>query len=285
MPNKKLVLITLDGCRYNTAVDQLGFLNHFTEHQLASRYKIIAETPSNSRPLYEVLLTGLPAWKNRVFTNYTVRRSHHDSLFSLAAKAGKTTGAAAYYWVSELYNRAPFSIFEDRIQDDEQSNIQHGMFYMDDDYPDSHLFADAHHIIRHHAPDFMYVHSMNIDDIGHKHTADSIEYRRAVNRMDTILGVYIPLWIDLGYQIAVTSDHGMDDYGNHGGTLPEHREVPLFLIADDIQHEIREDGISQLHIAPLMCSLLGISKGEEMLESVWHETGKGRSACEKETIL
>lgn len=40
----------------------------------------------------------------------------------------RTTAAAAYHWVSELYNRAPYSIFEDRIQHDETKNIQHGIF-------------------------------------------------------------------------------------------------------------------------------------------------------------
>ena len=42
---------------------------------------------------------------------------------------------------------------------------------------------------------------MNIDDEGHKFTGNSIEYRRAINRIDTILGVYLPIWLDMGYQI------------------------------------------------------------------------------------
>ena len=32
MPNKKkVIMITLDGCRYDIAIQQLGFLNHFVE--------------------------------------------------------------------------------------------------------------------------------------------------------------------------------------------------------------------------------------------------------------
>src|SRR4051812_33362041 len=126
MSNKKLIMITLDGCRYDIAIQQLGFLNHFVEKKLASRYKVISETPSNSRPLYEVLLTGVPTHENGIYTNYNVQMSKEQSIFSLTKDAGKTTAAAAYNWVSELYNRKPFSMFEDRIQHDEAKAIQHG---------------------------------------------------------------------------------------------------------------------------------------------------------------
>lgn len=275
MLNKKVVMITLDGCRYDIAIQQLGFLNHFVEKGLASCYKVLSESPSNSRPLYEVLLTGVPTYENQIYTNYSIRLSKEQNIFSLTKGAKGTTAAAAYHWVSELYNSAPYSIFEDRIQHDESKNIQHGIFYSEDTYPDSHLFADAHHLIAKYHPHFMYVHSMNIDDEGHKFTGNSIEYRRAVNRMDTILGIYIPLWLDMGYQVVVTSDHGMDDYGNHGGTMDEHRDVPLFIFSEQIKPTIGSEVIQQLQIAPLICLLLGIEKGEKMQESKWKQTEKG----------
>lgn len=266
MQTNKVIMITLDGCRYDTAIQQLGFLNHFVEKGLASRYKVLSETPSNSRPLYEVLLTGVPTYENGIYTNYTVKRSKEQSIFSLMKENKRTTAAAAYHWVSELYNRAPYSIFEDRIQHDETKNIQHGIFYSEDTYPDSHLFADAHHLIDTYQPEFMYIHSMNIDDVGHKFNGNSQEYYQAVCRIDTILGVYLPLWIEMGYQIIVTSDHGMDDFGIHGGTLPEHREVPLFIISDKCKPQISSEVVEQLQMAPLVCHLLGIGKGEKMQE-------------------
>ncbi|RLL46728.1 nucleotide pyrophosphatase [Oceanobacillus piezotolerans] len=284
MLNKKVVMITLDGCRYDIAIQQLGILNHFVEKGLASRFKVLSETPSNSRPLYEVLLTGVPTHENGIYTNYSVQRSKEESIFSLAKKAGKTTAAAAYHWVSELYNRAPFSMLEDRIQHDESNNIQHGIFYSDDTYPDSHLFQDAHHLIRTYAPDFMYVHSMNIDDEGHKYTGNSIEYRRAVNRIDTILGIYLPIWLEMGYQIVVTSDHGMDDYGNHGGTMREHREVPLFILSDCMAPHIGENVQAQLQLAPLVCHMLGIEKAEKMQKVDWNSWKQEGDMHEANTV-
>ena len=61
----------------------MGFINHFVEKKLASRYKVLTETPSNSRPLYEVLLTGVPTHENEIYTNYTVKISKEQSIFSL----------------------------------------------------------------------------------------------------------------------------------------------------------------------------------------------------------
>ncbi|HLR11314.1 MAG TPA: alkaline phosphatase family protein [Sporosarcina sp.] len=278
MQTSRVIMITLDGCRYDTAIQQLGFLNHFVEKGLASRYKVLSETPSNSRPLYEVLLTGIPTHENGIYTNYTVQRSTEQSIFSLMKEQHRTTAAAAYYWVSELYNRAPYSIFEDRIQHDDAKNIQHGIFYSDDTYPDSHLFADAHHLIDRYQPEFMYIHSMNIDDIGHKFNGNSQEYHQAVCRIDTILGEYIPLWLKQGYHILITSDHGMDDFGIHGGTLQEHREVPLFVISSKCKPQIGSEVVEQLQIAPLVCHLLGIEKGDKMQDL------KGGQFFEEETL-
>ena len=114
----------------------------------------------------------------------------------------------------------------------------------------------------------MYVHSMNIDDEGHKFTGNSIEYHRPVNKIDTILGVYLPIWLQMGYQVVVTSDHGMDDFGNHGGTLPEHREVPLFIYLM-VYHPILERKLGKVQLAPLICHILGIEKGDKMQELDW----------------
>lgn len=36
---------------------------------------------------------------------------------------------------------------------------------------------------------------MNIDDVGHKFTADSHEYAAAVNQADRLLAIYLPEWL------------------------------------------------------------------------------------------
>lgn len=52
----------------------------------------------------------------------------------------------------------------DRFTNDPEQLIQHGIFYHQDTYPDSHLYLDAEWLRHHHDPDFLLVHSMNVDD-------------------------------------------------------------------------------------------------------------------------
>ncbi|MBO0441016.1 alkaline phosphatase family protein [Candidatus Enterococcus ikei] len=261
----KLIVVILDGCRYDTAVAQLGFLNHLIEHDQGSLIQVRAEMPSNSRPLYEVLMTGTPTYQNHIYTNNSCQRSQQVSLFDLVTENGGTTGAAAYSWYSELYNQAPYNSKVDRIQNDEKKLIQHGIFYNEDTYPDSHLFADAHYLINEYEPDYVVVHSMNIDDTGHRYTADSNEYQWAVNRADGLLGEFLPEWLEKGYQIVVTADHGMDEFGLHGGNLSTHREVPLYLFSDK-RSIVKVEEMQQLELAPLFCFLLGIEPAPKMLK-------------------
>ncbi len=89
--------------------------------------------PSLSRPLYECILTGstpVSGTHNRVS-----RLSLQESIFHLARAGGKRTAAAAYHWVSRLYNQSPWQAARDRFTHDERLPIQHGCFYWDDGYP------------------------------------------------------------------------------------------------------------------------------------------------------
>lgn len=262
--SNKLIFIMIDGLRYDTAVSQMGYLHHLIENGKAARFKVKSELPSLSRPLYEVLLTGTPVYQNGITSNQTVRLSHEESLFHLTKKNGLKNAAAAYYWVSELYNSAPFNPMTDRMQLETNFPIEHGIFYWEDHYPDSHLFTDAHYLLETFQPDFLFVHSMNIDDDGHKYTADSKEYRNRTIAADIILANLLPFWMEAGYQVIITSDHGMNEDGQHGGTTSADRDVPLFVISSQLKPGIVEEEISQLQIAPLACRLLTISPSSVM---------------------
>ncbi|WP_040948278.1 alkaline phosphatase family protein [Gorillibacterium massiliense] len=262
----KVIEIVLDGLRYDVMRSSMGYLNHLVEKSQAALYRVKSELPSLSRPLYEVLLTGVPSCESGITSNQVVRLSHNPSIFHLAANRGLKTAAAAYYWVSELYQQAPFNHFTDRIQHDETKPIQHGMYYFEDHYPDTHLFADAEHLRRTYAPDFLYVHSMNIDDTGHKFTSDSAQYRGSAIKADSILALLLPLWIKLGYTLLITSDHGMNEDGHHGGTGDGVRDVPLLAIGPDFQPgDYTEAYLPQLALAPLVCRLLDIPASPAMV--------------------
>ena len=264
--NNKVILVVLDGLNYLVARDCMGYLNGLLEQQRATFYPIQCELPSLSRPLYECILTGVRPIESGIVNNNIVRLSHHDSIFSLATSQGKVTAAAAYHWVSELYNRAPYDAVRDRFTHDETFNIQHGCFYHWDHYPDEALFLDAEHLRRTYQPDFLLIHPMNIDDMGHKFGLDSHQYRNSARNADIILSNYVEQWLADGYQVIVTSDHGMNNDRSHGGILAEEREVPLFVIGDQFTHQ--ECAVKQTDLCGIVCQLLKLDHNKSYTQEL-----------------
>jgi predicted AlkP superfamily pyrophosphatase or phosphodiesterase len=264
----KVILVLSDALRYDAAVAGMGYLGHLVESKLASLYKVTGELPSMSRPMYETLHTGLPVSQHGVVSNRVVRRSTQPNIFQLAVQSGKTTAAAAYYWFSELYNRAPFDPIDDREVDDPTQMIQHGRFYTRDEYPDPDLFFTAAMLARRFSPDYLLVHPMGMDYMGETYGADSSQYRNQAIYQDVMLANLLPEWMAGEYHILVTGDHGINNDKKHGGTTPEVRDVPLYLIRAGVQGKGNTgEVLSMLQIAPTLCRLLGIPVPETMKAS------------------
>lgn len=254
----KVILLIIDGLNYDVAAECMGHLQAYCDHGAAQRYLLNSELPSISRPLYETILTGRPPIETGIVSNEVVRLSHYESVFHYASKAGLVTAAATYHWVSELYNRAPFVPARDRHTQDENLPIQYGHFYYEDDYPDSHLIDDGESLRRQYSPDLLVMHSMNIDDNGHKHGLDSPQYRNAARRVDILISRYLKDWLDAGYQVLITADHGMNDDHSHGGSLPEERRVPLYTLGTGFSMD-SEAHPTQLELCGTVCELLGVA--------------------------
>lgn len=254
-----VVFILSGGLRYDTAVAHMGYLGHLVEAKRASLYKVIGQVPSLSRPMYETTHTGLTASEHGVISNSVVRRSVKPSVFEAAVRAGKTTAAAAYWWFSELYNRAPFDKVMDREVDDDSLLIQHGRFYTEDEYPDPDLFATAAMLVRRFQPDYLLLHPMGMDNAGQLYGSDSSQYRTHALRQDQWLAPYIAEWVSGGHHVLLSGDHGMNADGRHGGTTADVREVPLYVIQPDAPGKgDTGEVLSQLQVAPTLCKLLGV---------------------------
>lgn len=255
----KVILVLSDALRCDTAVANMGWLMHLVEYKKASLYRIVGELPSMSRPMYESIHTGLPSSETGIVANSIVRLSNKPNIFQCVREAGKVTAAAAYYWYSELYNRAPYDPIDDREVDDESLNIQHGRFYAKDEYPDIELFNTAAHLVRRFSPDYLLLHPMGMDYRGETFGADSKEYRNHATYQDAKLAPLIMEWLERGYAIFVTGDHGINADGNHGGASSEQREVPFFAIQPSLKGRgDTGEVVSHLQIAPTALSLLGI---------------------------
>ena len=263
----KLILVLSDALRYDAAVEGMGYLGHLVESKHASLYKIVGELPSMSRPMYETIHTGLPTSEHGVVANSVVRLSTKPNVFQSLKDAGKITAAAAYFWFSELYNRAPYDRIDDKEVDDLSMPIQHGRFYTEDEYPDLELFATAAMLVRRFSPGYLLLHPMGMDYHGEKYGSDTSQYRNHAIRQDVWLAPLIVEWMKSGYNILVTGDHGINKDGIHGGPTPEQREVPLFVIKPG-QAGLGDTGkiVSHLQIAPTILKLLNVSIPKSMLQ-------------------
>jgi predicted AlkP superfamily pyrophosphatase or phosphodiesterase len=258
----------IDGLRNDTAAAQMGYMEHLVEHGQAQRNIVIAEMPSMSRPLYETIQTGLPPYMHGVVNNNIVRRSTAPNVFEIARAHGRVTAAAAYWWVSELYNAVPYDPAAHGDVDEPNNTIQHGRFYMSDSFPDLELFLQAERMVRRYEPDYLLVHPMGMDNTGHQFGAHSREYNNHAIAVDQILASLIPGWLERQYNILVTADHGMNENHMHGGSGADVRQVPLYTIlssasAPPAPTEARGP-VSQLCIAPTVLKLLGLPVPETM---------------------
>jgi hypothetical protein len=179
--------------------------------------------------MYETVHTGLSADRAR-----DRQQSDRAPLFGAErirdrVRHGRTI-AAAFYWFSELYNRAPFDPVDDREVDDTSLLIQHGRFYKEDGYPDKDLFLTGAWLVRKHSPDYLLIHPMGMDYLGDTLGSDTPEYRNQAILQDIILANLIPEWHTRGYTVLVTGDHGMGADASHGGTTPDVRMVPLYVL-------------------------------------------------------
>ena len=276
---KKVILIVLDGLAYNTAEQCMGYLQGLKAQGISTLYKLECELPSKSRPLYETILTGVTPVLSGIVHNDVNRNSNQQSVFSLARSSGLSTAAAAFHWFSELYNRSPYDPIRDRHTDDLDQLIQHACFYHGDHYPDNYVYLDAECLRRRHNPDFLLIHPMNIDNAGHHAGVDSAHYRNTVRTSDGELSKYLPTWIEEGYQVLVTSDHGMNADKGHGGILPEERDIPLFVIGDGFSHQPNY-APKQTELCGSICELLGIqAHGKPVANDMLFNSQAMRKPC------
>ena len=270
MNKNKVIFVLVDALGYDVATRHFGFLEHLAESGQGAKYRLRGELPSLSRPMYETLLTGLPVWRHGIADNAVCRRSRFPSLFRLTREAGLVNAVAGWGWLLELYGDRPlpFDLSRDRLCLEGSGDIMHGLFYVADEYPDSHLYADGDSLRRLYHPDFLMIHPMGVDNCGHKYGALSKEYAAAAGDSCAQIAQRFAAWRQDGYQLVVTGDHGMDALGRHEGNEPIQREVPLYIVSDQVRGgDFSGEGtLSTLDVAPLLCSLLGIAPAEGMKE-------------------
>lgn len=271
LKKNKVILVIIDGLKYQTAIEQCGFLEALVESKKARRMKMIAVLPTLSAPIYETLHTGVQPIHHGITSNDNLRKSNCDNIFSIAKTGGLVTAAAAHSFFSTLYNEDPYIPIRDQEVNDPNKPIQHGRFYSEKGYSSYNISLPSEHdlmnqgsmLVDRYKPNYLMIHSCSCDSIGHQYGGNSVEYSKQAWQVNDQLAQNIPFWMDQGYRILITSDHGFTESGNHGGTSEVERWTPYY----DIGHPnpgIGSNEVSQLSVAPSILSILGLSIPKKM---------------------
>jgi predicted AlkP superfamily pyrophosphatase or phosphodiesterase len=223
----RLAVLLVDGLRADTARRCMGYLLALEEAGRARWATLACELPSLSRPLYATVISGRRPVDHGIVSNDNVGVRLDDTLFDDVAAQGGTCAVAAYDWFYELLAGERFAPARHRTAACASRGVVAGSWYWEDEYPDSHLLHDAEDLRRRHGPDLLFVHPMGLDNAGHVHGGESSAYDLAARKLDMALALLLPPWLADGYDVVVTSDHGMSADRMHGGGAPEERAVPF----------------------------------------------------------
>ncbi|MFD2203996.1 alkaline phosphatase family protein [Kiloniella antarctica] len=270
MVKNKVILVIMDGVGYDTALSQCGYLEGMVELGRARRWKMRTALPTISAAMYETIHSGLSPLDHGVSGNEALRRSNVPNVFDQLHQGNYKTAAVAHSYFHSLYN-GPYDPIEHVEVEDETKAIQYARFYSMEGYSGANicapaeidLCAQATHLIRRNDPDYLLLHTSSVDSTGHKYTADSSQYRIQTWHIDNALARTIPLWLDAGYDIFVTADHGMNADGHHGGTEEIMRHVPFYYLGDASMPE-KGTLLDQLAIAPSILDRIGVQIPESM---------------------
>lgn len=261
----KLLLIILDGVPYRNWRRLFGNLEGWVQSGDARVWKMRSVLPSTSACCYASIHTGVSPQVHGILSNENRFRVEQPDLFSEISKAGGKTGAVTHSYWSEFFNRCPFDLVEDMEYDEPAGPITHGRFHSMTGYnlknqmtpSDVDLFATLTMLTKRHGIDYGILHTCTLDSMGHRYGHDCIEMDHACYAMDGMLAAFLPKWLDAGYEVMVTADHGQTDRGHHGGREDEQQDFALYYFGKG--DGPKDDALlDQLQLAPTVLGRLGV---------------------------
>ena len=274
---RKLLLIILDGVPYGNWRRYFGCLEGWVQSGEARVWRMRASLPSMSGPCYASIHTGVSPQEHGVLTNAHIFRVSKPDIFGQVRKAGGVTGAVTHSWWSEFFNRAPFDIVRDIEYDEPESDsINRGRFHTMSGYDhhnqatpsDVDLFATLTSLCARFGLTYGILHTCTLDSMGHRYGHDCAEMDHACALLDAMLAKFLPAWIDMGYEVIVTADHGQSLRGHHGGTGDDQQDFALYYFGQ-AEGPARDALLHQLQLAPTILSRLCAPIAETMKAEVF----------------
>ena len=241
LKNNKIIMILCDGMRADTAFEEFGYINSLCNNiDCGIKTVSVVDNPSVSRTNYETLHTGVPALVHGITSNLVLQKTQMDrNVFSELSKIGKTSAIVGSTWFYDLYGKDKYlHVKHKEINPDDHEIFTVGRFFSDDVPHEvdpsseglAHTLQLSDYLLYKYLPDYLLIHLLGPDKIGHTIGVGK-EYSNEVSRIDSALGTTVPRWLEMGYDIVITSDHGMDTNNNHGGKRCEVMLAPLYIIS------------------------------------------------------
>ncbi len=268
----KLLLIIIDGVPWRNFVRLFGNLEGWVKSGHARRFRMSACLPSISGPCYASIHTGVTPQIHGIFLNELRRRIEMPDIFSQIARAGGRNGAVAHSYWSEFFNRYPFDPVMDIEYDEPEGPIHHGRFHTMTGYnhdnqmtpSDADLFGTLTMLTERHGIDYGMLHTCTLDSMGHRHGHDNVTMDHACATMDAMLAAFLPRWLQNGYEVIVTADHGQTDRGHHGGHEDLQQEVALYYFGSGETLARPDEMLEQVQLAPSILQRMGVAIPETM---------------------
>ncbi|MGB3501758.1 MAG: alkaline phosphatase family protein [Mesorhizobium sp.] len=263
--SSKLLLIILDGLPWRNWKPFMGNLEGWVQSGAARKWRMRSVLPSTSACCYASIHTGVPPQVHGILSNEVRFRVSQPDIFSEVTKAGGKTGAVTHSYWSEFFNRYPFDLVQDMEYDEPASPITHGRFHTMTGYnhknqmtpSDVDLFATLTMLCLRHGIDYGILHTCTLDSMGHRFGHECGEMDHALYAMDGMLAAFLPKWVEAGYEVIVTADHGQTNRGHHGGHDDEMQDVALYYFGKG-KGPKSDVLLDQLSLAPTVLKRLGV---------------------------
>ena len=213
----KLLLIILDGLPWRNWKPFMGNLEGWVQSGDARKWRMRSVLPSTSACCYASIHTGVSPQDPRHWLERVSQAGVAEpDIFSEVTKAGGKTGAVTHSYWSEFFNRYPFDPVRDIEYDEPSGPITHGRFHTMTGYShtnamtpsDVDLFATLTRLAERYAIDYGILHTCTVDSMGHRYGQDFVDMDNALYTLDSSLAGFLPRWLDAGYEVIVTADHG-----------------------------------------------------------------------------
>ena len=246
------ILVVIDGLRRDSA----QAMKSLARVRQAGQCRIMNTGPLTvSRPVFSIMSTGLESHRTGARNNRDTSALAAESVWQAAREAGRVVAATGGDpWWRQLF----------------PNGFDH---YYERPDPATDLFAETELF------DVNLIHPPYVDTAGHKHGADSPEYRAAVARVDGELDRFLDR-LDLDRDlIVVTADHGHTAAGGHGGPQPEIADVLTCYAGPGVQRDQSDQPaagrMEARTLGPSFAVLIGVrfprtmSAGDDDLDTIW----------------